>query len=178
MELHSMNSKKILYVIMTFILIAFSYCTVKAEGASNNTERKEIPDSSAVVAVLSTYTYNTIGVIRTPSVTVTDANGIVLAKGVDYTVTYDKGRMEPGEYNVIVTLIGNYSGSRNLSFTIKGNSGKVNQSGKWSYKNKKVKHKIMATTKAIIPINKYLKTGVWLFWGGIVSGVKVVLYSE
>lgn len=136
-----MNNKKIFYVIMTFILIAFSYCTVKAEGVSNNTESKEIPDSSAVVAVLSKYTYNTIGVIRTPSVTVTDANGIVLAKGVDYTVTYDKGRMEPGEYNVIVTLMGNYSGSRNLSFTIKGNSGKVNQSGKWSYKNKKVKGK-------------------------------------
>lgn len=36
----------------------------------------------------------------------------------------------------------------------------------------------MATTKAIIPINKYLKTGVWLFGGGIVSGVKVDLYSE
>ena len=136
-----MNHKKIFYIIITFILMTFSYCTVKAEDVSNNAENAEVPDSSGVVAVLSTYTYKTTGVIRTPSVTVTDANGIVLAEGVDYTITYDEGRLEPGEYNVIVTLMGNYSGSRKLTFTIKGNSGKVNQPGKWFYKTKKVKGK-------------------------------------
>lgn len=134
-----MNYKKILFLVLTFILVTFSYSTVRAEDVSNDTESAQEVDSSGVTAVLSEYTYKTVGVVRTPSVTVTDANGVVLEEGVDYTVVYDGGRLKPGEYNVVVTLIGKYSGSRSLSFTIEGNSGKVKQSGKWYYKTKKIK---------------------------------------
>lgn len=133
--------KKILFILLTFILLTVSCCTVEAAGVSNNSEITQRSDSSDVIAVLSTYTYETTGIVRTPSVTVADANGIDLKEGMDYTVSYDKGRIKPGKYNVIVTLMGNYSGNINLSFTIKGNSGKVNQSGRWFYEYKKIKGK-------------------------------------
>ena len=58
------------------------------------------------------------GTVKTPSVTVKNGN-TVLKKGTDYTVTYDDGRIEPGAYNVKVTLIGRFSGSKTVSFTIK-----------------------------------------------------------
>ena len=58
------------------------------------------------------------GTVKTPSVTVKNGN-TVLKKGTDYTVTYDDGRIEPGTYNVKVTLIGRFSGSKTVSFTIK-----------------------------------------------------------
>ena len=128
-------------ILFTFILLTVSHCKVEATDRSNNPEITQQTNPSEVFAVLSTYTYKTTGIVRTPFVTVTDANGKVLIEGVDYTVSYDEGRIKPGTYNVIVTLIGNYSGSQTLSFTIQGNSGNVNQSGKWFYKNKKVKGK-------------------------------------
>ena len=121
--------------------MTFSYCNVKASDVTNNSEITREYNPSDVTAVLSTYTYETTGIVRTPSVTVTDANGTVLNDGIDYTVSYDEGRIKPGQYNVTVTLMGNYTGSRNLSFTIKGNSGKVDQSGRWFYKDKRVKGK-------------------------------------
>ena len=61
-------------------------------------------------------TYN--GNVRTPSVTVKDSAGKVLKKGTDYTVTYASGRKSVGTYKVTVKMIGNYSGTKTLSFKI------------------------------------------------------------
>ncbi len=44
--------------------------------------------------------------------------GKTLRKNTDYTVTYAKGRKNVGKYKVTVTLKGNYSGTKTLSFTI------------------------------------------------------------
>lgn len=62
------------------------------------------------------YTYN--GKAKTPSVTVKDYKGNKLKKDVDYTVSYPSGRTNVGEYKVKVTLKGNYTGTKTLTFKI------------------------------------------------------------
>ncbi|MBR3974787.1 MAG: fibronectin type III domain-containing protein [Clostridia bacterium] len=61
-------------------------------------------------------TYN--GKVRTPTVTVKDSAGNVLKKDTDYTVTYASGRKNIGTYKVTVTMKGNYSGTKTLTFKI------------------------------------------------------------
>ena len=68
---------------------------------------------------LSTTTYkNYNGNARKPSVTVKDSAGNTLVKDKDYTVKYASGRKNPGIYNVTITLQGEYSGKKTLSFKI------------------------------------------------------------
>ena len=67
---------------------------------------------------LSTTSYIYDGKVKKPAVTVLDSNGKALVNGVDYTLTYGKGRTEPGLYRIKITLAGNYSGSKKVSFTI------------------------------------------------------------
>ena len=64
----------------------------------------------------STYTYD--GKVKTPTVTVTNANGTKLTKDTHYTVTYASGRKKAGTYKVTVKMKGNYSGEKNLTFNI------------------------------------------------------------
>ena len=61
-------------------------------------------------------TYN--GNVRTPVVTVTNANGVKLTKDTHYTVTYASGRKNVGTYKVTVKMIGNYTGTKTLTFKI------------------------------------------------------------
>ncbi len=68
---------------------------------------------------LSTTSYTFNGKVKTPTVTVKDAAGNVLTKGTDYTVTYASGRKSVGTYKVTIKMIGNYSGTKTLSFKIK-----------------------------------------------------------
>ncbi len=100
----------------------------------------------------TTYTYD--GKIKTPSVVVRDTSGKVLKKGVDYSVTYSSGRMNPGEYKATVKMKGNYTGTKALTFKI--------LPGKTS--------KITATSKA---------TQVALKWSAVkgASGYKVQIKS-
>ncbi|MBO5837555.1 MAG: leucine-rich repeat protein [Oscillospiraceae bacterium] len=67
---------------------------------------------------LSTTKYTYSGATRTPSVTVKDYKGKKLTKDTDYTVAYESGRADVGEYTVTVTLKGNYTGTKKLYFTI------------------------------------------------------------
>ena len=62
------------------------------------------------------YTYN--GKVQKPSVTVKDSKGKTLKNGTDYTVTYPKGMKNVGKYTVKVTLKGNYSGTKSLTYNI------------------------------------------------------------
>ncbi len=80
-------------------------------------------ESTTVIARPATFTLSTVnytynGVVKTPGVTVKDANGKTLVKGTDYTVTYPSGRINPGSYNVTITMKGNYSGTKTLTFKI------------------------------------------------------------
>ena len=64
----------------------------------------------------TTYTYN--GKVQKPSVTVKDSKGKALKNGTDYTVSYPKGMKNVGKYTVKVTLKGNYSGSKSMTYNI------------------------------------------------------------
>lgn len=79
--------------------------------------RSVIPKVDAVYVSHSEFIYN--GKVITPSVTVRDSSGKTLKKGVDYTLTYSKGRKQTGKYSVTVTLKGkNRTGKKVLFFSI------------------------------------------------------------
>ena len=61
------------------------------------------------------YTYN--GKVQKPSVTVKDSKGKAL-KSTDYKINYTKGTKNVGKYTVKVTLKGNYSGSKSMTYNI------------------------------------------------------------
>ncbi|MBR3816968.1 MAG: fibronectin type III domain-containing protein [Clostridia bacterium] len=75
-------------------------------------------DASACSASLSTSSCTYNGKVRTPSVTVKDSEGNLLVKDTDYTVTYPDGRKNPGKYVITVEFKGDYSGTKELDFTI------------------------------------------------------------
>ena len=82
------------------------YFTINAEKASR------------CKASLSSISYAYNGKVKTPAVTVKDSAGKTLKKNTDYTVKYATGRKSVGKYKVTVTFKGNYSGTKNLYFTI------------------------------------------------------------
>ncbi len=86
----------------------------------------------------TSFTYN--GKAQKPTVTVKDSNGKTLKQGTDYSVKISSGRKNVGQYTVTVTFMGNYSGTKKLTYTIvpKGTSvsslsaGKKQFTAKWS----------------------------------------------
>lgn len=60
------------------------------------------------------YTGRDIG----PGVTVKNSQGVALKYKTDYTLTYAPGRTNVGTYTIIVNFMGNYSGTKTLSFDI------------------------------------------------------------
>ena len=81
------------------------------------TKTEAIAKVSNVKLDKTSYTYD--GKAKKPTVTVKDSKGKVLKNGTDYTVSYPSGRKNVGKYKVKVTLKGNYTGSKDLEFTIK-----------------------------------------------------------
>ena len=98
--------------------------TFAADGSKSNhckncetiSEAIAIPRINSVKISATAYTYS--GGVKTPPVTVKDANGNALHNKTDYIVQYASGRKNVGTYKVIVTLKDNYSGKKTLSFTI------------------------------------------------------------
>ncbi len=74
-------------------------------------------DTCTVKLSSTSYTYN--GKVKTPSVTVKNSGGTTLTKDTHYTVSYASGRTNAGTYKVTVTMKGNYTGTKTLSFKIK-----------------------------------------------------------
>ena len=75
-------------------------------------------DVSKCTVKLSSTSYTYDGTVKGPSVTVKNAKGTTLKSGTDYTVTYASGRKAPGTYKVTVTMKGNYTGTKTLTFKI------------------------------------------------------------
>ncbi len=75
-------------------------------------------DISKCTAKLSatSYTYN--GAVKTPRLTVKNANGTILTQNTHYTASYASGRKNAGTYKVTVKMKGNYGGTKTLSFKI------------------------------------------------------------
>ena len=93
------------------------------EGLHNQTcikcgseENVYISRVTVVILDKSSTVYN--GKVQKPSVIVKDSKGKVLKNGTDYTVSYSKGMKNVGKYTVKVTLKGNYSGSKSMSYNI------------------------------------------------------------
>lgn len=66
----------------------------------------------------TSYTYD--GKVKKPTVTVQDSKGKTISE-TNYTVTYPSGRKNIGSYKVSITMKGNYSGTKKLSFSIMAN---------------------------------------------------------
>lgn len=88
------------------------------------TEAIKAIDSPALSKV--SYTYN--GKSKKPTVTVKNSSGTVLKSGVDYTVSYAKGRKSVGKYKVTVALKGSsYDGKKTVAFKINPKGVKVSK---------------------------------------------------
>ncbi len=83
-------------------------------GAVRNTQ----VIAKAKTATLSAVNYTYDGKVKQPTVTVKDSKGKTLKKGTDYTVSYSSGCKNVGRYTVKVTLKGNYSGTKSLTYNI------------------------------------------------------------
>lgn len=86
-------------------------------GKEISRENVAIPRIDSVALSASAYTYN--GSVKNPELTVKDINGHKLAEGTDYTVSVPEGRKDAGTYTYMVEFIGKYTGSEEVSFTIK-----------------------------------------------------------
>lgn len=104
-----------------------------------------ISHPTKVVLNKSNFVYD--GKVKTPTVTVTSADGKTV-DSANYDISYANGRKDAGTYDVKVTFKGNYTGSLTTKFTI----AKANQSLK--IKSPKKKMKVGAKAKIKIKANK------------------------
>ena len=104
-----------------------------------------ISHPTKVVLNNSNFVYD--GKVKTPTVTVTSADGKTV-DSANYDISYANGRKDAGTYDVKVTFKGNYTGSLTTKFTI----AKANQSLK--IKSPKKKMKAGAKAKIKIKANK------------------------
>ncbi len=86
-------------------------CAVCGKVASTTT----IKYAKTFTLSTTAYTYN--GGVKTPGVTVKDSAGKTISSKY-YTVSYASGRKNAGTYKVTVTMKGNYTGSKTLTFKI------------------------------------------------------------
>jgi len=82
-------------------------------------ERKPITVKRVKSFALSKTSYTYDGKAKKPTVVVKNVDGKKLKNGTDYKVTYASGRKKVGTYTVKIKLMGYYSGSKTLKFTIK-----------------------------------------------------------
>ena len=80
------------------------------------TGKTVIAKASNIKLSKTAYTYN--GKVQRPGVTVKNSKGKTLKSGTDYTVSYPKGMKNVGKYTVKVTLKGNYSGGKSMTYNI------------------------------------------------------------
>ena len=104
-----------------------------------------ISHPTKVVLNNSNFVYD--GKVKTPTVTVTSADGKTI-DSANYDISYANGRKDAGTYDVKVTFKGNCTGSLTTKFTI----AKANQSLK--IKSPKKKMKVGARAKIKIKANK------------------------
>lgn len=93
-------------------LTAGSHCELCQETL---VKQNKIYRVSSITLSKTSYTYN--GKVQKPSVKVVDSKGKTVSSSY-YTVTYPSGCQNVGSYTVKVTLKGNYSGSKSLTYKI------------------------------------------------------------
>ena len=120
------------------------------------------------------YTYN--GAVKKPAVTVKDANGKTLKNGTDYTVSYPSGRVNPGTYTVTVTMKGNYSGTKKLTFNIKLATPTVKATN--AANGVKITWNAIAGAKNYKIYKSVYTNGAWSGWKAIKTGVTGTTYTD
>ena len=122
----------------------------------------ENPDVGKVTSVAlsgTSYTYN--GKVRTPSVSAKDSARNAIPKS-EYTVKYDSGRKNVGQYKVTITFKGKYSGTYYRTFRIlpKGTKLKKVSAGKKCFTVKWSKQKTQTTGYQVqYSLKKNFKSG-------------------
>ena len=94
--------------------------TVKMIGKYSGTKTLTFKINPVKISLykLSATSYTYDGKVKTPSVTVKNANGTKLTKNTHYTITYAVGRKNVGAYKVTIKGKGNYTGTKTLTFKI------------------------------------------------------------
>ncbi len=113
--------KRILAITLSFLLLAGLVAVPLPAAAADGTPIS-INNLSVTLSKNAAY-YN--GKVHTPTVTVTDAQGVKLTQNTDYTVTYPAGRKKAGNYNIKVTMKGKYKGTKTLVYKVAYVSAKV-----------------------------------------------------
>ncbi|SEK78303.1 dockerin type I domain-containing protein, partial [Ruminococcus albus] len=94
--------------------------TITGKGSYTGTVSKSFTisakNASSLTATVSPTSYTYDGKAKTPAVTVTDGSK-TLVNGTDYTVSYS-ANTEVGTAKANITFMGNYTGTKTLSFTI------------------------------------------------------------
>ena len=94
---------------------ADGYTVKQCSVCKNETGKKTLYKASKITLSKTAYTYN--GKAQKPTVTVKDSKGGTVSSS-HYTVAYATGRTNAGSYKVTVTMKGNYSGTKTLTFKI------------------------------------------------------------
>ncbi|MBO4433740.1 MAG: hypothetical protein J5852_09450, partial [Clostridia bacterium] len=107
---------------------------VKITGKGNYTFSETVKFAITKAAItpkvtLSATSYTYDGKEKKPSVTVKKGD-TTLKNGTDYTVTYPAGRKNAGKYKVVITLKGNYSGSKTVYYKINKAKNTLSLTGK------------------------------------------------
>lgn len=138
-----------------------------------------------VKASKTVFAYN--GKTQTPTITLKDSNGKTLKNKTDYTVKLPSGRKKVGTYKVTITLKGNYSGKKTVSYTIapttktkatvvKGATYKLgaksNTSIKYSSSNKKV---AKVSSKGVVTAIKAGTATITVKSGSVTRKVKITV---
>lgn len=124
--------------------------------------KDEKSDAGKVASVSlseASYTYN--GKVRTPFVKVKDSAGNMIPKS-EYTVKYDSGRKNVGQYKATITFKGKYSGTYCKTFRIlpKGTKLKKVSAGKKSFTARWSKQKTQTTGYQVqYSLKKSFKSG-------------------
>jgi hypothetical protein len=75
-------------------------------------------DFSATTVSLSASTFNYNGQSQKPEVTVKDKDGNTLKEGTDYTIQWPEDTTSAGEKEIVISGIGNYSGTQSVKYSI------------------------------------------------------------
>lgn len=122
-------------------------------------EKSDAGKVASVALSEASYTYN--GKVRTPFVKAKDSAGNMIPKS-EYTVKYDSGRKNVGQYKATITFKGKYSGTYCKTFRIlpKGTKLKKVSAGKKSFTARWSKQKTQTTGYQVqYSLKKSFKSG-------------------
>ena len=116
------------------------------------------------------------GTAKTPAPIVWDREGNALVEGRDYTLSYPANRTEPGTYELVVTLKGNYSGTKTLEFYIALETPTVSVAN--AANGVKVAWNSIFGAKSYSVFRSVYTNGAWSPWTAIKTGATGTSYTD